>query len=76
MAEYTEFGTAVKTKLLGPPSRTQEWLAKAVSEKTGLVVDGPLISKILTGQRKSPRIIQAIHEILDISDQQADVVTG
>lgn len=66
MAKYTHFGLVVKTKLLGPPSRTQEWLAKEVSAKTGLVVDSPYISKILTGQRSAPKIVQAIQEILNI----------
>lgn len=30
MAEYTAFGLEVKTKLLGPPNRTQTWLAEQV----------------------------------------------
>lgn len=66
MAEYSSFGLAVKTKLLGPPARTQGWLAKEVSARTGLIVDDSYISKILTGQRKPPRVIEAICEILEI----------
>ena len=68
MAEYSTFGLVVKTKLLGPPVRTQGWLAKEVSNKTGLVVDDSYLSKILTGQRKPQKVIRAICEILDISD--------
>ena len=64
MAEYTEFGLEVKTKLLGPPCRTQVWLAEQVSIATGMYVDSAYISKILTGQRKSPKVIQAIRDVL------------
>lgn len=35
-AEYTDFGLLVKTKLLGPPARTQSWLAGEVRARTGL----------------------------------------
>ena len=49
MAEYTTLGLAVKTKLLGPPGRTQAWLAEQVSEATGMYVDSAYLSKILTG---------------------------
>lgn len=69
MAEYTPFGLDVKTKLLGPPARTQAWLAQAVSEETGLSVDDAYLSKILTGRRGSPKVIQAIREILDLPEQ-------
>ena len=71
MAKYTHFGLAVKNKLLGPPSRTQEWLAKEVSTKTGLAVDSPYISKILTGQRSASKIVRAIREILEIHNTEA-----
>lgn len=66
MAEYTDFGLEVKTKLLGPPNRTQTWLADQVSKATGMYVDPAYISRILTGQRKAPKIVEAIRDILDI----------
>lgn len=66
MAEYTDFGLEVKTKLLGPPNRTQTWLAEQVSKSTGMYVDPAYISRILTGQRKAPKIVEAIRDILDI----------
>ncbi len=69
MAEYTRFGVTVKTKLLGPPVKTQTWLAEQVQAKTGMYVDASYISKILTGQRNAPKIVQAIREILDLEDQ-------
>ena len=69
MAEYTAFGLDVKTKLLGPPSHTQSWLAAEVRGATGLYVDDAYISKILTGQRNAPKIVKAIREILDLPEQ-------
>ena len=66
MAEYTDFGLEVKTKLLGPPNRTQTWLAEQVSKATGMYVDTAYISRILTGQRKAPKIVEAIRDILDM----------
>lgn len=68
MAEYTDFGLAVKTKLLGPPVQTQSWLAEEVAKRTGLYVDAAYLSKILTGQRSAPRIVAAIREVLDLQD--------
>lgn len=70
MAEYTGFGLAVKTKLLGPPTRTQAWLVDEVRAATGLYVDDAYISKILTGQRNAPKIVQAIQDILELSEEQ------
>lgn len=72
MAEYTRFGLAVKTKLLGPPVRTQTWLAEEVRATTGLYVDDAYISKILTGQRNAPKIAHAIQEILELPEQPHD----
>ena len=69
MAEYTDFGLAVKTKLLGPPTKTQAWLVKEVRAATGLYVDNAYISKILTGQRDAPKIVQAIRDILELPEQ-------
>lgn len=68
MADYTRFGLAVKTKLLTPPVRTQTWLAEQISDRTGLYVDAPYLSKILTGQRAAPKIVAAIRDILEIDD--------
>lgn len=70
MTKYTPFGLCVKTKLLGPPARTQTWLAQTVSEKTGLFVDDAYLSKILTGQRMAPKIVAAIREILELPESQ------
>lgn len=69
MAQLTSFGTEVKKRLLGPPRRTQTWLAGEVSSRTGLVVDDSYLSKILTGQRNAPKVVQAIQEILNIPNE-------
>jgi len=69
MAEYTPFGLEVKTKLLGPPVRTQEWLREEVSRETGLKVDSAYLSKILTGKRSPEKIIASICKILDIEHE-------
>ena len=71
MAEYTGFGLVVKSKLLGPPVRTQAWLAEQASAATGMYVDSAYISRILTGQRNAPKVVRAICDILDIPDAQA-----
>ena len=67
MNDYTGFGLAVKTRLLGPPARTQVWLVKELREKTGLYIDSSYLSKLLTGQRNSPKLKAAIADILNIT---------
>lgn len=68
MANITDFGIEVKTKLLKHPLGTQEALAEEVSARTGLSVDGAYISNIMAGRRNAPKVVQAIREILDIPD--------
>jgi hypothetical protein len=58
----------VKTELLRL-GKEQKWLEEAVSEKTGLYVDGGYMYKILTGQRNAPKIVAAICEILGIREK-------
>lgn len=71
MSKYTSFGVEVKTKLLDT-SKTQAWLAKEVASITGMYVDDAYISKILTGQRSAPKIVQAVREILELPEQEKD----
>lgn len=63
--KLTDFGLCVKTELLRR-GMEQKQLEKSITEKTGLYVDSSYLSKILTGQRNAPKIIQAIREILDM----------
>ena len=65
MSKFSDFGLCVKTKLL-QLGKEQKWLEEAVSEKTGLFVDGGYMYKILTGQRNAPKIVEAIKEILEM----------
>ena len=65
--KLTAFGVLVKTELL-KRGRSQIWLEKAVTEKTGLFVDCGYMHKILTGARNAPKIVDAIRAILDIRD--------
>jgi hypothetical protein len=43
-------------------------LEETVSEQTGLYVDSGYMYKILTGQRKAPKVVAAIREILGMED--------
>lgn len=47
---------------------TYRTLATAVTEKTGMYCDTALISRLLSGEKRSERIIEAIAEILGITD--------
>lgn len=64
-SKFSDFGLCVKTELLRQ-GKEQKWLEQAVSEKTGLFVDGGYMYKILTGQRNPTKIVDAICEILHI----------
>lgn len=66
-SKFSDFGLCVKTELLRQ-GKEQKWLEEAVSEKTGLFVDGGYMYKILTGQRNAPKIVAAIREILNIQE--------
>ena len=72
-SKFTDFGLCVKTELLRT-GKDQKWLEEAVSEKTGLYVDGGYMYKILTGQRNAPKIVAAICEILSIREPQKELV--
>ena len=65
--KFTAFGLLVKTELL-KRGRSQAWLEKTVTEKTGLFVDSSYMYKILTGERSAPKIVQAIKDTLEIFD--------
>ena len=66
-SKFSDFGLCVKTELLRQ-GKEQKWLEEAVSDKTGLYVDGGYMYKILTGQRNAPKIVAAICEILNIQN--------
>ena len=70
----TDFGKQIKHRLVDM-DQTQEWLAKEVRKKTisedkpkGMFVDSGYIQKIMKGERKPKKIIDAICEVLDIAE--------
>ena len=68
-SKFTDFGLCVKTELLRQ-GKNQKWLEEAVSEKTGLYVDNGYLYKILTGNRNAPKIVDAISEVLGITEEK------
>lgn len=68
-SKFSDFGLSVKTELLRR-GKEQKWLEQAISERTGLYVDGGYMYKILTGQRNAPKIVEAIKEILGLENEK------
>ena len=66
---FCNFGKEVKKKLVDI-DQTQKWLMEQISAKTGLYMDGFYLHKILTGQSANPKIVAAIQEILDLSENE------
>ena len=67
----SEFGKAVKIRLM-EMDKTQDWLCEAVRNRTGLYFDSSYLWKVLNGVLKTPKIIEAICEILDIEKKEGD----
>ena len=65
--KFTPFGLCVKTELL-KRGKTQKWLEKEITGRTGLFVDSGYMDKILKGKRKAPKIVCSICEILGIQE--------
>ena len=62
---FTPFGKAIKKKLVDL-DKNQSWLIEIVRERTGLYFDGSYLYKIMVGKLGTPKVVQAIREILDI----------
>lgn len=67
--KFTPFGLCVKTELLRQ-GKSQKWLERQITAKTGLYMDSGYIYKILTGERNARKVIRAICEILDIPEPE------
>lgn len=67
MAQLTAFGRDIGKRLIDL-ERTQGWLIEQVRQMTGLYFDYSYIYKIKTGQLSTPKIVQAIREILDLPE--------
>lgn len=63
----TLFGKKIKKRLVDLDKK-QSWLIDQVVSKTGLYFDDSYLYKVMTGQRNAPKIVQAICEILDITN--------
>jgi hypothetical protein len=74
LAKLSEFGKDISKRLIDL-SKPQTWLIEEVRNKTGLYFDDSYMYKIKTGQLSTPKIVQAICEILDIQDCNQDTST-
>lgn len=71
MAKLSEFGKEIGKRLIDL-DKPQLWLIEEVRSKTGLYFDDSYLYKIKTGQLATPKIVQAIRDILDIQDCNQD----
>ena len=71
MAKLSEFGKDISKRLIDL-SKPQTLLIAAFRNKPGLYFDDSYMYKIKTGQLSTPKIVQAICEILDIQDCNQD----
>ena len=67
-AMLTTFGKNIKKRLIDM-DKSPTWLIEQVAEKTGLYFDRSYLFKIQTGKLATPKIVNAINEILDFSDK-------
>lgn len=67
MAQLTAFGKDIGKRLINL-EHTQVWLIDRVRERTGLYFDDSYLYKIKTGRLSTPKIVQAIREILDLPE--------
>lgn len=71
MAKLSEFGKDISKRLIDL-DKPQTWLIEEVRSKTGLYFDDSYMYKIKTGQLSTPKIVQAIRDILEIQDCNQD----
>jgi hypothetical protein len=62
----TDYGKAIRMRLV-ELNQTQEWLIESVRERTGLYFDSSYLYKILTGRLSTPKVVEAINEILGVT---------
>lgn len=63
----TPFGKEIKKRLVDM-ERNQMWLIEQVRSRTGLYFDGSYLYKVMAGKLDTPKVVQAIREILDIPE--------
>lgn len=69
MANFTDFGKRVKIRLIDI-NCDQNWLIEQVRQKTGLYFDSSYLWKIMVGRAKTPSIVKAICEILELEEPE------
>lgn len=67
LSPITDFGKEIKHRLIDL-NRRPKWLVEEVKNKTGLYFDSSYLYKIQTGEHKTPKIVNAICEILSIEN--------
>lgn len=67
MAQLTAFGKDIGKRLIDL-DKPQTWLIEEVRNKTGLYFDDSYMYKIKTGQLSTPKVIQAIRDILELPE--------
>ena len=70
-AQLTAFGKDIGKRLIDL-DKPQTWLIEEVRNRTGLYFDDSYMYKIKTGQLSTPKVVQAIREILEIRDCDQD----
>lgn len=63
--QTTSYGKAIKKKLIDL-DKTQVWLMREITERTGLFIDSSYLNRICSGKANSARIKAAINEILEL----------
>ena len=63
----TDWAKKVKHRLIDL-EKSQKWLCSEIEKKTGLFVDSGYLRRIYLGERKPPKVISAINEILEIEE--------
>lgn len=71
VSALTPFGKEIKKRLVDI-GQNQTWLILRVAERTGLYFDRSYMYKIQTGQLATPKIVQAIREILELPQEEDD----
>ena len=64
--KFCQYGKEIKKRLVDI-DRSQGWLIDEVKAKTGLFFDSSYLYKIMTGRNATPKIVEAINEIIEIT---------
>ena len=70
MAQLTEFGKDIGKRLIDI-GQSQMWLIERVKESTDLYFDDSYLYKIKTGRLSTPKIVQAIRDILQLPEESS-----